>query len=695
MPDPIERSTTLALALSYAAAGLRVLPILPNSKRPPMREWTEAATTNPDVITSWYTYLYGDHGIGLAMGRQPDGRFIFALDVDEHDPAHSGNESLAELERTYGSLPATVRSLTGSSGLHLLFEAPVEVRNGVAGDGLDVRGEGGQIVVAPSIHPVTGRRYAWEDTFAPWEHAIARTPGWLLDLVLPHSPPPSMRPSVAPRFSDPDHDTGSSGEWLRERWDWAHQLRDAGWVEHHTDRTGDTHWTRPGKPPREGASAVLHVGGPLVVFSTDHSMSGLRSVGRVNSDGSVSVSPLDFYAAMRHGGDLRAAGRAIRLLMDPADSRLSAEPDPDPRRRKLKATKASAIPVLRVQWLWDGRIAAGTLALLAGSAGLGKSTLGYWLAARVTRGELEGEDWKRPRSVLVCATEDSWEHTITPRLMAHDADLDRVVRLEVELDGSTRAELSLPADLTDVEVFAGEMDASLLLLDPLMSRLDAKLDTHRDAEVRQALEPLVNSLVRSKLACVGVIHHNKSGSTNPLDLVMASTAFGAVARSVHTVVADPTDEAGSGRMFGTTKNNLGRMDLPVRTFTVDSWSYPTSDGGVGEVGRLRWGADATMSIQSALNTAADNRKPALGAAIDWLRTYMTQHGPRVNSSDAIKAGDKAGHSTVTLGKARHVLGIESEDARVYGPRNTAWFYPADRQLSADDPDPPPSLKDIT
>ena len=29
-----------------------------------------------------------------------------------------------------------------------------------------MRGEGGQIVVSPSIHPVTGKRYEWEDTFA-------------------------------------------------------------------------------------------------------------------------------------------------------------------------------------------------------------------------------------------------------------------------------------------------------------------------------------------------------------------------------------------------------------------------------------------------------------------------------------------------------------------------------------------------
>ena len=87
-------------------------------------------------------------------------------------------------------------------------------------------------------------------------------------------------------------------------------------------------------------------------------------------------------------------------------------------RRKLVVTRASAIKSKRVKWLEEGRLALGTLALLAGREGLGKSTLAYERSARITRGELEGEFHGQPKGVLVCATEDSWEHTIVPRLMA-------------------------------------------------------------------------------------------------------------------------------------------------------------------------------------------------------------------------------------------------------------------------------------
>ena len=91
----------------------------------------------------------------------------------------------------------------------------------------------------------------------------------------------------------------------------------------------------------------------------------------------------------------------------------------------------------------------------------------------------------------------------------------------------------------------------MLLLDPLMSRISHRLDTHRDAEVRPALEPLSALANRAHLTVLGIIHHNKSGSTNPLQVIMGSRASTAVARSVHTVILDPDDETSKRRLFGT------------------------------------------------------------------------------------------------------------------------------------------------
>lgn len=401
MPDPAsDPHSALALALAYAAGGMRVLPIKPGTKRPPMNEWVQAATTDPDIITNWYTEpLYRDHGVGLAMGRQPDGRFIFALDVDEHDPAHSGSETLTDLTAEHGPLPDTVCSITGSGGLHLLFETPggIEVRNGIAGDGLDVRGEGGQIVVAPSIHPVTGKRYEWEDRFAPWECEIALAPDWLIELVRQSLAPAAQIPASrlpVPTFNNPD----SPAEWLRSWWDWPSELANAGWTEHHTNRNGDVMWTRPGKDRREGESAILHPDGAFIVFSTDASMTGLHAVGHVNRDGSVTVSPFEFFAAREHSGNLSAAARFLVTKMPGAvDSRLStvtpADPDEEPdadlepfKAQRLDWHKFFADDHTGEQWLAEPLIPAGRLVALYAPAKQGKSEVALAVVAALATG---------------------------------------------------------------------------------------------------------------------------------------------------------------------------------------------------------------------------------------------------------------------------------------------------------------------
>ena len=194
------------------------------------------------------------------------------------------------------------------------------------------------------------------------------------------------------------------------------------------------------------------------------------------------------------------------------------EPDDgaDGIARSIRLTPASGMAVRPVRWLWQDRLALGHISLLAGREGIGKSTVGYQLAADVTRGHLPGAHFNEPRRVLVSAAEDSWEHTIVPRLMAAGADLDLVYRVDVLRSGLIPTDLVLPLDLRRLEQEAQSVAAVLLLMDPLMSRLDAKIDTHKDADVRLALEPLGRVAETTGMAVLGVIHLNKSRPPTPL-----------------------------------------------------------------------------------------------------------------------------------------------------------------------------------
>ncbi len=170
--------------------------------------------------------------------------------------------------------------------------------------------------------------------------------------------------------------------------------------------------------------------------------------------------------------------------------------------------------------------------------------------------------------------------------MAAGADLSMVYRVDVHTYAGFETGLSLPRDLAAVAEAVIEVQAGLILLDPLMSRLDAKLDTHKDAEVRQALEPLVHVANSTGAAILGLIHLNKSLSTDPLTMLMGSRAFAAVARAVLFCMVDPDDE--TARVLGQPKNNLGRTDLPTMTFRIVSAHVADTDEGPVWTGRVDW-----------------------------------------------------------------------------------------------------------
>ncbi len=187
VPDTPNPDNPIDHALTLAGLGLRVVPIAPGRKHPALPAWNTAATNDPDTVNNWWTGLYRHHGVGIAMGPQPSGHNLFALDID----GKAGMIAFQALVTNHGKLPATWASDTGSgTGHHLILAAPPDatIRNQQAAgrrvaDHVDVRGDGGQIVVAPTTHP-TGGTYQWRPDRAPWQLPVAAAPGWLLELVV-------------------------------------------------------------------------------------------------------------------------------------------------------------------------------------------------------------------------------------------------------------------------------------------------------------------------------------------------------------------------------------------------------------------------------------------------------------------------------------------------------------------------------
>ncbi len=146
-------------------------------KHPRTPHGLKDASVDPDIIASWWR-KWPAANVGVVTGA---GSGLVVLDID---PRHGGDKSLTELTWLHGELPETVEAATGGGGQHLFFMHPGEpIRNRAnIQPGIDVRGDGGYVVVAPSVH-VSGGAYSWLSGHAPGEIEPASLPRWLLELL--------------------------------------------------------------------------------------------------------------------------------------------------------------------------------------------------------------------------------------------------------------------------------------------------------------------------------------------------------------------------------------------------------------------------------------------------------------------------------------------------------------------------------
>ena len=148
-------------------------------KHPTTSNGVKAATRDVRAINSMFKV--GDN-LGVATGEVSG---FWALDID----GQGGEISLATLIAEHGPLPPTRIHFTGN-GRHILFKHPgYRIKNSVKklGPGLDVRGDGGYIVYAPSMH-WTGTEYYLLNP----HQKIGDAPEWLLDAVRYDQPQPDL-----------------------------------------------------------------------------------------------------------------------------------------------------------------------------------------------------------------------------------------------------------------------------------------------------------------------------------------------------------------------------------------------------------------------------------------------------------------------------------------------------------------------
>ena len=184
-----ERAAAFVEA-AHRYAELRWALIRAEGKRPKGEAWQDTKPEAPELVAGKWSRWGERYNLGVVCG--PSGLAI--LDVDRDDDADRAALDLLGTDE----LPATPTVRTGrGSRLQLYFADPGGLEKH-ARDGFELRVGPHQCLAPPSVHPETGRAYAWLPGRAPWEVALAPLPETLIRYFAKERRNGSG-PTVAPR----------------------------------------------------------------------------------------------------------------------------------------------------------------------------------------------------------------------------------------------------------------------------------------------------------------------------------------------------------------------------------------------------------------------------------------------------------------------------------------------------------------
>jgi hypothetical protein len=317
------------------------------------------------------------------------------------------------------------------------------------------------------------------------------------------------------------------------------------------------------------------------------------------------------------------------------------------------------------RWLANNRLPYAAVTLLIGDEGIGKSLLWVWIIAAVTNGTALlafGIPARAPQLVVIVVTEDDWQTTVLPRMIAAGVNLDMVRVICTDKDGT-----GSPVFPRDLHLLVdADKEVGLLVVDAWLDTVSAGLSVRDPQQARLALHPFKELASRTGCAVLLLCHTNRVDSANPRDRYGAT---GELRKKARMTLYAQLDQEGL-LTVGPEKMNTA-APIAASTFTITAVQhFNATDEHDGTVPVLTYVGESTLTAREHIAEAhAANREPDSGAdVLVWLATQLAA-GPRW-AAEIYTAGEEAGHGKDKIKRAK----LRLNTAVVKDGVTSRWFW---------------------
>ena len=346
---------------------------------------------------------------------------------------------------------------------------------------------------------------------------------------------------------------------------------------------------------------------------------------------------------------------------------MSEKPLPDREVRQIARSvsryRVKALPGVRpfsevadeeLEWLWYPYICLGTIGLLDGDPGDGKSQFTGWLVSEVSQGRVLPNGAKiPPANCFLFNFEDLPGAVIKKRLEANGADLDRVF-----IQTATFKLTPEMADWLDGEI--AKAKPSLVILDPIQAFITGDVDASNNVDVREFMERLKDIAERRRCAIIVVRHFGKGQHDKAMKKGIGATDFVGISRNQFGLARRRDDVRGF--IVFHMKTNFERGDAML--FTMGD-----ADGRKGQQPKIGFDRFEKIDVDAFFAEKPTTRGPEQDereVAKQFLR-------------DALAGGPKAATALKSLAEARAISASTLDRARkelkvISFKKGKIWFW---------------------